>query len=107
MNTDRNIIKQSKEKKILSQNNRNNSAINIGRKKQNDSLKITKQPLTQLQKSIVNSVEARAKTNGSECSSAKKNRKQNKDAGFKTLKNKVTGYNKENVKNSTTFSIHK
>lgn len=97
MNSDRSG--PSKEKKILSQSGRVASGASVNRRKPGASVsKPNKQPLSQSQKSLVSGIDIRTKTNGSECNSARKNNRQRKESGFKHMRNKVMGENKENAK---------
>lgn len=53
---------------------------------------------SQSSKSIMNSLDHKGKSTGSDCGSVRKIRRPAKDPGFKTIKNRVLGVDKENKK---------
>jgi hypothetical protein len=88
MNLDKPADKKAQSK------GRDNWATSVGRKPSGTFNKTVRQQ-SQSSKSIVNSLEHKGKSNtGSDCGSVRKIKRPVKDAGFKTIKNKVLGVDK-------------
>ncbi len=87
-------LEKPTSKKGQSTSRDNSSAARTSRKK--SAFGKTLRQNSQSSKSIVNSIDNKLKTNGSDCGSAKKIKSQKRDPVFRNIKTKVVVGNKEN-----------